>query len=42
MHYATSVVLLDTNGKKVLSQKTANQPIVSLNTENLQAGFYFF
>ena len=41
MHYATSVVLLDTNGKKVLSQKTANQPIVSLNTENLQAGFYF-
>lgn len=41
MHYATSVVLSDINGKKVLTQKTANQPIVSLNTENLQAGFYF-
>lgn len=41
MNYATSVDLLDTDGKKVRSQKTANQPIFSLNTENLQAGFYF-
>jgi len=40
-NYATAMDLWDTNGKKVLSQKTANQSIVSLNTENLQAGFYF-
>ncbi|WP_442787158.1 PQQ-dependent sugar dehydrogenase [Flavobacterium suncheonense] len=41
MNYATSIVLLDANGKKIVSKKTVNQPLLSLNTENLQAGFYF-
>ncbi|MCG2612211.1 PQQ-dependent sugar dehydrogenase [Flavobacterium sp. SM15] len=38
--YVSSVEIFDTNGKKLFAKKTENQPITSVNTEPLPAGFY--
>lgn len=38
--FVTSVEIFDANGKKLLGKKTENQPITSVNTEQLSAGFY--
>ncbi len=39
--FATIVEVTDLNGKKLLSQKTENQPIHSIKTEILSTGLYF-
>lgn len=40
LNYVAAVEVFDSNGKKILSEKTDSQPIVSLNTEKLSAGWY--
>lgn len=40
LSYVTAIEIFDSNGKKILGEKTKNQPITSLNTEKLSAGLY--
>ena len=38
--FATTISIFDSNGKKLLSKKTDNEPIHFLNTGNLASGWY--
>ncbi|ESU19876.1 hypothetical protein FCR2A7T_12790 [Flavobacterium cauense R2A-7] len=39
--FATNLEIIDGNGKKLLSQKTENLPLLSVNTATLATGLYF-
>ncbi|MEW5677487.1 PQQ-dependent sugar dehydrogenase [Flavobacterium enshiense] len=39
--FVTALEVFNTDGKKILTRKTENQLITSLNTETLPTGFYF-